>query len=47
MGVFFALQSGFKGSVWITTDRDIVAVVYVNNNAPSGDTHVIYNASNR
>ncbi len=47
MGVFFAPQSGFKGSVVITADRDIAAVVNVINNAPNGDTHAIYNASNR
>lgn len=47
MGVFFAPQSGFKGSVLITADRDIAVGINVVNNAPSGDTHAIYNASNR
>jgi len=47
MGAFFAPQSNFKGSVLITADQDIAAIVNVINNAPSGDTHAIYNASNR
>lgn len=47
MEVLFAPQSGFKGSVWITADRDIAAVVNVINDAPSGDTYAIYNASSR
>jgi len=47
MAVFFAPQSGFKGSVIITANQDIVAIVNVVNNAPSGDTHATYNASNR
>jgi hypothetical protein len=31
----------------ITANRDVAAVVNVTNNASSGDTHAIYNASNR
>jgi hypothetical protein len=46
-GVFLAPVSGFKGSVRITADRNIVAAVNVVNDAASGDTHAIYNASNR
>jgi hypothetical protein len=47
LGVFFAPQSCFKGSVMITADQDIAVVVNVINTAPSGDTHAIYNASSR
>jgi hypothetical protein len=46
-GVFLAPVSGFMGSVRITADRNIVAAVNVVNDAASGDTHAIYNASNR
>jgi murein DD-endopeptidase MepM/ murein hydrolase activator NlpD len=46
-GVFFPPQSGFEGSVLITADRDIAAIVNVINYASSGDTHTMYNASNR
>lgn len=37
----------FKGSVVITANQPIAAVVNVVNNATSGDTHAVYNASNR
>jgi hypothetical protein len=47
IGVFFAPVGGLKGSVVITADQDIAAAVNVTNNAPTGDTHAIYNASNR
>ena len=47
MKVFFAPVDNFRGSVIITADRDIAAVINVTNNAPSGDTEAIYNASNR
>jgi hypothetical protein len=47
IGIFFAPQNGFKGSVMITADQDIAAIVNVINNAPSGDTQAIYNGSNR
>jgi hypothetical protein len=40
-------QSGFKGSVLISADRPIAAVVNVVNSASTGDTHAVYNASNR
>jgi hypothetical protein len=46
-GVFSPPQSWFKGSVLITATRDIAAVVNVINYASSGDTHAMYNASNR
>jgi hypothetical protein len=46
-GVFLAPVSGFKGSVRITADRNVVAAVNVVNDAGSGDTHAIYNASSR
>ncbi len=45
--VFFAPVNDFKGSVRITANRDIAAIVNVAHNAGSGDTHAIYNASNR
>jgi hypothetical protein len=45
-GVFFAPQSDFKGSV-ITANRDIAAIVNIVNDASSGDTQAIYNASSR
>jgi len=47
MDFFFAPQTGFKGSVLITADEDIVAVVNVVNTAGGGDAEAIYNASNR
>jgi len=47
MAVFFAPQANFKGSVVITAVQNIAAVINVTNNAPSGDTEAIYNASNR
>jgi hypothetical protein len=47
LGVFFAPVSNFKGSLLITANRDIAAIVNVAHNAGSGDTHAIYNASNR
>jgi hypothetical protein len=46
-GVFSPPQSDFKGSVLITANRDIAAIVNVINYASSGDTHAMYNASNR
>jgi murein DD-endopeptidase MepM/ murein hydrolase activator NlpD len=47
VGVFFAPIGGFIGSVRITANQNIAAVVNVTNNASTGDTHAIYNASNR
>jgi hypothetical protein len=47
MSTFSAPQNNFKGSVMITADRDIAVVVNVINDASSGDTHAIYNASGR
>lgn len=47
MRVFSAPQNGFKGSVKITANRNIVAVINVTNTAASGDTEAMYNASNR
>jgi hypothetical protein len=46
-GVFFAPVTGFKGSVVISANRDVVAGINVVNDASSGDTEAIYNASNR
>ena len=47
MSGFVAPQNGFKGSVMITANRDIAVVVNVINDASSGDTRAIYNASSR
>jgi hypothetical protein len=47
IGVFFAPVSGFIGSVVVTSTQNIAAVVNVSNDAPTGDTHGMYNASSR
>lgn len=45
--VFQAPTSSFRGSAVITANQDIAAVVHTRNNAASGDTHAMYNASAR
>lgn len=47
MSVIFAPVSNFMGSVVVMSDQDIAAVVNVTNDASTGDTHGMYNASSR
>lgn len=45
--VFLVPLTNFSGSVKITADQDIVAVINVKSSDTSGDNHATYNANNR
>lgn len=45
--VFTVPLSNFRGSASITANQNIAAIVHVKNDSLSGDTHAMYNASNR